>query len=54
MTCESDGKWRISVTGGTDGQSLTTQVAELKAASCTEIFQEKVSGAKSAASSSRA
>src|SRR3981189_1475352 len=31
----------------TDGQSLTTQVAELKAAGCTEIFQEKISGAKS-------
>src|SRR3981081_1432864 len=31
----------------TDGQSLTAQVAELKAAGCTEIFQEKISGAKS-------
>jgi DNA invertase Pin-like site-specific DNA recombinase len=30
----------------TDGQSLTAQVAELKAAGCTEIFQEKESGAK--------
>jgi DNA invertase Pin-like site-specific DNA recombinase len=30
----------------TDGQSLTAQVAELKSAGCTEIFQEKVSGAK--------
>jgi len=30
----------------TDGQSLTAQVAELKAAGCTEIFQEKISGAK--------
>jgi DNA invertase Pin-like site-specific DNA recombinase len=30
----------------TDGQSLTAQAAELKAAGCTEIFQEKVSGAK--------
>jgi Resolvase, N terminal domain len=30
----------------TDGQSLTAQVTELKAAGCTEIFQEKVSGAK--------
>jgi DNA invertase Pin-like site-specific DNA recombinase len=30
-----------------DGQSLTAQVAELKAAACAEIFQEKVSGAKS-------
>jgi DNA invertase Pin-like site-specific DNA recombinase len=31
----------------TDGQSLTAQVAELKAAGCTEVFQEKISGAKS-------
>src|SRR3981189_3028892 len=31
----------------TDGQWLTAQVAELKAAGCTEIFQEKISGAKS-------
>jgi DNA invertase Pin-like site-specific DNA recombinase len=31
----------------TDGQSLTAQVAELKAAGCAEIFQEKVSGTKS-------
>jgi len=31
----------------TNGQSLTAQVAELKLAGCTEIFQEKVSGAKS-------
>ena len=31
----------------TDGQSLTAQVAELRDAGCTEIFQEKVSGAKS-------
>src|SRR5882724_2834368 len=30
----------------TDGQSLTAQVAELKAAGCTEIFQEKISGAR--------
>src|SRR6476661_3657622 len=30
----------------TDGQSLTAQVAELKAAGCTEIFQEKISGTK--------
>jgi DNA invertase Pin-like site-specific DNA recombinase len=31
----------------TDGQSLTAQVAELMAAGCTEIFQEKISGATS-------
>jgi DNA invertase Pin-like site-specific DNA recombinase len=30
----------------TDGQSLTAQVAELKAAGCAEVSQEKVSGAK--------
>src|SRR5258707_5270806 len=30
----------------TDGQSLTAQVAELKAAGCAEIFREKISGAK--------
>src|SRR5579863_7783005 len=30
----------------TDGQSLTAQVAELKAAGCTEIYREKISGAK--------
>jgi DNA invertase Pin-like site-specific DNA recombinase len=30
-----------------DGQSLTAQVAELKAASCHRIYQEKVSGARS-------
>src|SRR6266550_4135647 len=31
----------------TDGQSLSTQLAELKAAKCTKIFQEKISGARS-------
>jgi DNA invertase Pin-like site-specific DNA recombinase len=31
----------------TDGQSLTGQVAELKAANCQRIFKEKISGAKS-------
>src|SRR5271170_1865025 len=31
----------------TDGQSLTAQVAELKAANCERVFQEKISGARS-------
>src|SRR6202521_1397450 len=31
----------------TDGQSLTAQVAELKAANCGRSYQEKVSGARS-------
>src|SRR5713226_4639698 len=31
----------------TDGQSLSAQLAELKAAKCAKIFQEKVSGARS-------
>jgi DNA invertase Pin-like site-specific DNA recombinase len=31
----------------TEGQSLTAQIAELKAANCERIFQEKASGAKS-------
>jgi hypothetical protein len=46
LSCGPDpllGYGRVS----TDGQSLTAQVAELKAALCIEIFQEKVSGAKS-------
>src|SRR5258705_10149228 len=30
----------------TDGQSLTAQVAELKAAGCNELYREKISGAK--------
>ena len=30
----------------TDGQSLTAQVADLKAANCQQIYQEKVSGAR--------
>src|ERR1700676_1407840 len=32
----------------TDGQSLATQLAELKEAKCKKIFQEKTSGARSA------
>src|SRR5258708_39245235 len=31
----------------TDGQSLSGQLAELKAAKCAKIFQEKISGARS-------
>ena len=31
----------------TDGQSLATQLAELRQAGCTQVFQEKVSGARS-------
>jgi DNA invertase Pin-like site-specific DNA recombinase len=31
----------------TDGQSLSAQVAELKAANCQRIYQEKISGARS-------
>ena len=31
----------------TDGQSLAAQLAELKAAKCVRIFQEKISGARS-------
>ena len=31
----------------TDGQSLSAQLAELKAANCAKIFQEKISGARS-------
>src|ERR1700685_211774 len=30
-----------------DGQSLTAQVAELKAVNCQRIYQEKISGARS-------
>jgi DNA invertase Pin-like site-specific DNA recombinase len=32
---------------GTDGQSLAAQIAELKAAKCEKIFQEKISGSRS-------
>ena len=31
----------------TDGQSLTSQEAELKAAGCVRVFAEKISGARS-------
>src|SRR5882757_744521 len=31
----------------TDGQSLAAQIAELKAAKCEKVFQEKISGARS-------
>ena len=31
----------------TDGQSLAAQLAELKAAKCVKVFQEKISGARS-------
>src|SRR3981189_3055314 len=47
------GKWRgdMAVYGyarvSTDGQSLAAQLAELKAAKCEKIFQEKISGARS-------
>jgi DNA invertase Pin-like site-specific DNA recombinase len=48
-TCEMEidmavyGYARVS----TDGQSLVAQLAELKAAKCEKIFQEKISGARS-------
>jgi DNA invertase Pin-like site-specific DNA recombinase len=31
----------------TDGQSPTAQIAELKAAKCEKVFQEKISGTRS-------
>src|SRR6267378_5533399 len=46
-------KWRaiMAIYGyarvSTDGQSLVAQLAELKAAKCEKIFQEKISGARS-------
>ena len=48
---KSRAKWSAGMLVGyarvsTDGQSLTAQVAELKAAGCAEVSQEKVSGAK--------
>src|SRR5664279_5702917 len=47
--CEMEGD--MAVYGyarvSTDGQSLSAQLAELKAAKCEKIFQEKISGARS-------
>src|SRR5438309_615370 len=46
-------KWRVDMPiygyarVSTDGQSLAAQLAELKAANCEKIFQEKISGARS-------
>jgi DNA invertase Pin-like site-specific DNA recombinase len=31
----------------TDGQSLTAQLSELKAANCEKVYREKISGARS-------
>jgi hypothetical protein len=47
--CEMEGD--MAVYGyarvSTDGQSLSAQLAELKAAKCEKIFQEKITGARS-------
>jgi DNA invertase Pin-like site-specific DNA recombinase len=46
-------KWETKMTVygyarvSTEGQSLTAQVAELKAAGCQRVFQEKINGARS-------
>src|SRR5437762_11783462 len=46
-------KWRVDMAiygyarVSTDGQSLSAQLAELKAAKCEKIFQEMISGARS-------
>src|SRR5467141_1105449 len=47
--CEMEGVMAVYGYGrvSTDGQSLSTQLAELKAAKCEKVFQEKISGARS-------
>jgi len=47
--CEIEGNMSVYVYArvSTDGQSLTAQIAELRAAKCEKIFQEKNSGARS-------
>src|SRR5947208_14817806 len=47
----SKGAWNMTVYGyarvSTDGQSLTSQDAELHAAGCAKVYAEKISGARS-------
>src|SRR5258708_19974702 len=47
--CENEGDMAIYgyARVSTGGQSLSAQLAELKAAKCEKIFQEKISGARS-------
>src|SRR6266478_3466276 len=47
--CEMEGDMAVYgyARASTDGQSLSAQLAELKAAKCEKIFQEKISGARS-------
>src|SRR5258708_6429329 len=47
--CEMEGDMAVHgyARVSTDGQSLSAQLAELKAAKCGKIFQEKISGARS-------
>src|ERR1700680_293971 len=47
--CEMEGDMTVYgyARGSTDGQSLSAQLAELKAAKCAKTFQEKISGARS-------